>query len=218
MKIGLSFLLVIACFLVHSAGEVRGADTAIVEGRITLKPAAKRRTTPARYRGAGAKTEKPDPPMAVVYLEGAAGPSRTGETTEVRQVATQFKPALIPVQVGAKVTFPNADDFYHNVFSYSRTKRFDLGRYLKGENPPAVQFDKPGEVKVYCEIHRHMRASILVLETPHFTKTDAEGNFRLEKLPVGRYTLKAWLDSKTIYQAIIELKAGQNLKVDLPSS
>lgn len=218
MNTRLSIVFLILGLLAFPGEDASGADTASIEGKITLKPATKRRSASARYRGTGTKAAEPDPPMAVVYLEGAPGAPRTGETVEVHQVGTQFKPALIPVQVGTKVRFPNGDEFYHNVFSYSRTKRFDLGRYLKGENPPAVQFDQTGEVKVYCEIHRHMRAAILVLDTPHFTKTDAEGNYRLGNLPTGRYTLKAWLDSKTVYQTTVELKAGQKLTVDLPSS
>lgn len=218
MKTCLSALSIVLGLLLVSDREAVGADTAIIEGRITLKAAGKRRSSSARYRGTSGKLAEPDPPMAVVYLEGAVGPDRTQEAVKVVQKGMQFKPALVPVQRGTKVVFPNADEFYHNVFSYSRTKRFDLGRFLKGESPPAVQFDQPGEVKVYCEIHRHMRASILVLETPHFTKTDAEGNFKLPNLPTGRYTLKAWQDSKTFYETTVELKAGETVKVDLPSS
>ena len=70
----------------------------------------------------------------------------------------QFLPAVLPVQTGTLVEFPNLDDSYHNVFSYSKAKRFDLGRYRKDEKPPAIVFDKPGAVKLYCEIHEHMRA------------------------------------------------------------
>jgi len=211
-------LLIVLGLLLNSDREAVGADTAIIEGKITLKAASKRRSSSARYRGTSGKLADPDPPMAIVYLEGAAGTDRTKDAVEIMQKGMQFKPALVPVQRGTKVVFPNADEFYHNVFSYSRTKRFDLGRFLKSEKPPAVQFDQPGEVKVYCEIHRHMRAAILVLETPHFTKTDAEGNFKLTNLPTGRYTLKAWLDSKTVYETTVELKAGATLEVDLPSS
>lgn len=191
--------------------------TASIEGTVKLRPAGRSRVTTARYRGSAGKPAQPDPPMAVVYLEGAKGTEKP-KTVEVIQKGMQFRPALLPVQVGGKVTFPNQDDFYHNVFSYSRSKRFDLGRFMKNETPPAVQFDKPGEVKVFCEIHRHMRGTILVLDTPYFVKTDAAGKYRLEGLPAGAYKLKAWVDSKTVYEATVEIKLGSRLKVDFPES
>ena len=83
------------------------------------------------------------------------------------------------VLVVLTVEFPNLDDMYHNVFSYSKTKRFDLGRYRKDEKPGSVLFDKPGTVTVHCEIHDRMRGTVLVLETPYFVKTDAQGHYRL---------------------------------------
>jgi len=194
---------------------LRSADTATIEGTVKLKPAAPARVAAARYRGVTARAAEPDPPSAVVYLEGASGPP-SDKVVEVRQKGMQFKPALLPVQVGTRVRFPNEDDFYHNVFSYSKTKRFDLGRFMKDESPPAIVFDKPGEVKVYCEIHRHMRGTILVLNTPHFVKTNERGEFKLEGLPAGRFKLKAWLDSRTLYEREVELKPGGTVRVDFP--
>ena len=115
------------------------------------------------------------------------------------------------------VEFPNHDDLYHNVFSYSKTKRFDLGRYRKDEKPAAQLFDKPGVVKLNCEIHEHMRGIILVLDTPYFTKTDTNGHYRLESLPAGRFTLKAWLNEKITLQREVELDTGKILVVDFPA-
>jgi hypothetical protein len=77
-------------------------------------------------------------------------------------------------------------------------------------------FDKPGLVTLRCDIHEHMRGLILVLNTPYFVMTDAAGRFRLDKLPAGRHTLKAWIDSRTTREKPIELKEGQTLHVDLP--
>jgi hypothetical protein len=114
------------------------------------------------------------------------------------------------------VEFPNQDDIYHNVFSYSKAKRFDLGRYLKDEKPAAQRFDKAGVVKLYCEIHSHMRATILVLDTPYFQKTDTNGTFRLTGLPAGKFTLKAWADEKNVWEKPVELKDGETLKLNFP--
>ena len=207
---GLSLLLSVVL-----PSEATAADTATVEGVVKLKPAGRSRPSSARYRGATGKPAQPDPPAAVVYLEGAKG-AASEQTVEVAQVGMQFKPALLPVQVGTKVAFPNKDDFYHNVFSYSRTKRFDLGRFMKTENPPAIQFDQSGEVKVFCEIHRHMRGTILILDTPYFVKTDGQGAFLLSGLPAGKFKLKAWLDTKTVYEQDVELISGQSVTVDFP--
>jgi hypothetical protein len=125
---------------------------------------------------------------------------------------------LVAVQRGAVVRFPNLDDEYHSVFSYSKTKSFDLGRYRKDEAPASITFDKPGVVKLYCEIHDHMRGTILVLDTPYFTKTDANGHYRLEALPAGRYVLKAWVDDETVHATPVELGDGAPLRVDFPAS
>ena len=129
----------------------------------------------------------------------------------------QFAPGLLPVQTGTAVEFPNLDDGYHNVFSYSKPKRLDLGRYRKGEKAPFVVFDRPGVVKLFCEIHEHMRGTILVLDTPFFVKTDPVGKYRLDHLPAGKFTLKAWLDEKEVRTHMVELSDGAVLRVDFPS-
>jgi plastocyanin len=157
------------------------------------------------------------PPLAVVYLDGNFPRPASLPTKEVAQRDLTFIPALLPIEVGTKVQFPNLDDQYHNIFSYSPAKRFDLGRYRPDERPiPSVTFDKAGLVTLRCDIHEHMRGLILVLNTPYFVMTDTAGRFRLDKLPAGRYTLKSWIDSRTTREKSIELKDGQTLHVDLP--
>ncbi len=97
------------------------------------------------------------------------------------------------VRTGTQVAFPNHDDEFHNVFSYSRAKRFDLGRFRKDEQSPLITFDQPGLVKIYCEIHKHMRSLLLVLDTPWFVETDSGGRFQIEHVPPGTYRLRAFL-------------------------
>ncbi len=157
------------------------------------------------------------PPTAVVYLEGAFPRPAVQPVTQMAQKNLEFVPALLPVQAGTRVEFPNFDDTYHNIFSYSPAKRFDLGRYLKDERPiPSVVFDTPGLVTLHCDIHEHMRALILVLSTPYFVVTDTEGRYRLAGLPAGRYILSAWVDSKTTLQRPVELVDGATLTVNFP--
>lgn len=188
---------------------------ATVEGIVKLPPAKTSSLAGSRYKS-GAIIGTPEPPTAVVYLDVklAAPP---GATNVMTQKNLQFGPGLLPVQKGTLVQFLHLDDEFHNVVSYSKDKRFDLGRYRKDEPQPTVLFDKAGVIDLCCEIHEHMRGTILVLETPHFVKTDQTGKFRLENLPAGSYTLKAWVNLKTVWSAPVELKDGATLTVNFPS-
>jgi hypothetical protein len=138
---------------------------------------------------------------------------------QVSQKDLVFVPTLLPVQVGTKVEFPNLDATYHNIFSFSPAKRFDLGRYRSDEKPvPSVVFDTAGLVTLRCDIHEHMRALILVLATPHFVITDTDGRYRLDDLPPGHYVLKAWVDSHTTREHAVDLTEGAMLNVDFPAN
>ncbi len=159
----------------------------------------------------------PYPPLAVVYLEGSFPPPAGPQAAQMVQKDLTFVPYLLPVRVGTRVEFPNLDNTYHNIFSYSPAKRFDLGRYRSDERPiPSVVFDAAGLVTLRCDIHEHMRALILVLDTPHFVLSDAEGRYRLDGLPAGRYILKAWLDSKRTLERPVDLAAASALREDFP--
>jgi plastocyanin len=208
---------IVGCGLLLFCVALANAQASI-EGRVTLPKPEPADLLPPRYPGQVGEALPPDPPTAVVYLEGqfpkTASPVSTHMTNEVRQLGMQFHPRLLPIEVGTAVIFPNQDDFYHNVFSYSKPKRFDLGRYRKSERPAVQVFDKPGVVKLYCDIHRHMRGVILVLNTPYFTSTDTNGLYQLRDLPAGRYVLKAWLDEQHVYERPVSLKAGDRLRVD----
>ena len=191
---------------------------AVVEGRVELPKSHSATVMAKRYEivttGGVLATQ---PPLAVVYLDGPFSKSTSPPTKQIAQKDLAFLPSLLPVQVGTRVEFPNLDDTYHSIFSYSPAKRFDLGRYRPDERPiPSEVFDIPGLVTLRCDIHEHMRGLILVLDTPYFVVTDAEGRFRLNRLPSGHYTLKAWIDSKTTREKPVELKSGATLHVDFP--
>src|SRR5438445_9418094 len=192
--------------------------SAAVEGRVELPKSHSAPVQAKRYeivtKGGVLSTQ---PPLAVVYLDGSFPQPASLSTKQVAQKDLTFIPALLPVRLGTKVEFPNLDDTYHNIFSYSPAKRFDLGRYRPEERPiPAEVFDKVGLVTLRCDIHEHMRELILVLNTPYFVMTDTDGHFRLSGLPAGRYTLKAWIDSRTTREKPVELKNGQTLHLDFP--
>ena len=212
-------LLILIAIIAAPAGRIL-AD-ASVEGVVSLPKPTMAKPLNQRYRTDVEVPEAPtDPPIAVVYLLGEtssrenAGPK---STVRMSQTHAMFDPELLAIQVGTAVDFPNLDDTYHNVFSYSKTKRFDLGRYRKEEKPATVVFDKPGVVVVHCEIHDRMRGPILVLETPFFQKSDAAGRYRIDHVPAGRYTLRAWISDNDVRDHPMELKNGATLHVDLPA-
>lgn len=207
-----------ACLLALGGLLLGPSHAAVIEGRV---PLPKTRTTPVltkRYEiDAKGGVLSTNPPLAVVYVTGNFPKPATQPVTQMIQKELTFIPSLLPVQVGTKVEFPNLDDTYHNIFSFSPPKRFDLGRYRADERPvPSVMFDEPGLVTLRCDIHEHMRALILVLATPHFVITEPDGSYRLTGVPPGRYTLKAWVDSRTTKEIPIEIKDEASLRVDFP--
>jgi plastocyanin len=191
---------------------------ATVEGKVSLPESRAAPVVHQRYevvtKGGVLSTL---PPLAVVYLEGDFGKNSRPAVRQVVQKDLTFVPALLPVQTGTRVEFPNEDNVYHNIFSYSPAKRFDLGRYRHDERPiPSVVFDRPGLITLRCDIHDHMRGLILVLDTPYFTTTDPEGHFRLTNLPSGAFTLKAWVNSRTTKAQPVNLTSGSTLDIDFP--
>ncbi len=133
---------------------------------------------------------------AIVYFETAPQPAfeEGGEMhATMKQENQTFVPHLLAIRVGTTVDFPNADPFFHNVFSLSRPKRFDLGRYAKGHSK-SVLFDQPGIVRVFCDIHSHMNAFILVFAHRFFAVTDDGGRYRIDRVPPGTYTVVAWYE------------------------
>ena len=126
----------------------------------------------------------------------------------------EFAPHVLAVPVGSTVTFPNYDSIYHNVFSRSMAKMFDLGLYKKGE-ARQVTFDKPGIVHISCNLHANMSAYIVVVAAPHYAITGDDGAFAFKSLRPGKYTLKAWSEkSKLPVTRTVVVKRGAN-KVDV---
>lgn len=131
---------------------------------------------------------------SVVYLETAprgAFEEREGSRARMDQRHERFVPHVLAITVGTTVEFPNNDATYHNVFSLSRVKSFDLGRYAAGHSK-SVRFDRPGIVRVFCDIHSHMSAFILVFSHRFFAVTNEEDRYRIEGVPPGTYTVAVW--------------------------
>lgn len=194
-------------------------EAGTVTGRIVSPEGAaqKRLRQKIKYAGPGvAGPTKPDPSPAVVWLEGAAGAAPAAVRVEIKQESAEFRPRILALPVGSTVAFPNGDDFFHNVFSFSKAARFDLGRYPRGESKD-VTFEKKGLVDVRCEVHDHMRSYIHVFDHPYFALAAEDGTYRLPKVPAGKYTLVAWKEFFDPVRQEIEVKAD-GAKVDLTLS
>ena len=179
--------------------------SATLYGQVQRPPApTKPERAISRYRGAENQIKEEsgencicNPGLfAVAYLTGDNLPEIVPPDSipEMAQKNKMFVPSVLAVGVGYTVAFPNLDPFFHNVFSYSKTKQIDLGRYPKGESQ-RVTFDKPGIVKIFCEIHFPMRAYVHVLQTPYFATSDEKGNFVIKNVGPGKYTLNVWQES-----------------------
>lgn len=200
------------------AWHADAAPTGAVTGQIPLPARPRGRIAVEKYTGTiSGKVANPPPPRAGVWLEGPgtaapAAPPRVALT----QHGYQFAQSLLVVPLHTTVEFPNDDPDFHNVFSLSRTKRFDAGRYKKSERPaPTATFDKAGLVRLQCEIHDHMKAVILVVNSRYYTTTDASGKFTLSGVPAGTYTLHAQFDENAKWSAPVTITAGKTVTAEL---
>ena len=124
-----------------------------------------------------------------------------------------FLPHTLVIPMGSTVAFPNNDKVDHNVFSLSRTKKFNFGSYKPGVSHNVI-FDKPGIVELRCDLHSEMISYILVMKNSYFALTDKKGNFSIDVkgLAQGKYTLKTWHEKLTNSKLALELPAAVSQK------
>jgi plastocyanin len=149
----------------------------------------------------------------VIYLKDAPRTPVAAMHSEIRQRNENFVPRVVAVTVGSTVDFPNDDPIYHNVFSLSHVKTFDLGRYPKGQSR-AERFDKPGVVKVFCQIHSHMSATVMVFDHPWFAIPDEQGNFDLSGVPPGAHQVTAWHERLGDTTMEVRVEPGKPATID----
>jgi len=173
-----------------------------------------------KYRGkiSGKVAPRPSTIAAVWLTSPTLSAPAKPKPVILAQKNYQFSKSLIVIPKGTTVTFPNNDPDYHNIYSLSKTKRFDLGRYKAMENPaPKVLFDKLGFVALRCEIHDHMNANVIVVDSPYAITTDASGKFILKNVPPGDYTIHAQIDRKTSWKVPVQVRAKKTSKILFPA-
>jgi plastocyanin len=212
-------LILIAIFALAASAQAQNiTGTILIKKKLT-----KRRVTQSvsvYQRGTAVelgKDAEEDPldferSRVVIYLEGPgpAGIDSASPTTfKIQQLNRRFTPDLLVVPVGSTVSFPNMDPIFHNIFSLSKPKTFDLGSYDKGQTRE-VAFPKPGIVEVYCRLHPNMAATIIVTPNRWYARSDRSGQFQVQNVPPGKYTIVAWHKSAGFFRKSIVVESGHD--------
>lgn len=206
------------------AAELLGAD---VEGLIVIKRRLTKRNvtvSASSYQRGVAVGVTPDieeDPLAmersrvVVYLEGQL-PSKP-VTAVMEQKGRRFHPDTLVIPAGSTVSFPNLDPIFHNVFSLSKPKSFDLGNYPKDQTR-TITFQKPGIVFVHCHLHPNMAAAIVISPNRYSTKAEPDGRFSLRGVPPGTYTVVAWHKAAGFFRQKVQVGTSSPapLTFDIP--
>jgi len=150
---------------------------------------------------------------AVVWLDAPKNAPQTQTKPPVLdQTNLSFSPPVLAVRVGTPVDFPNHDHVFHNVFSYRDGKKFDLGMYPAGTSKKLV-FDAPGLSRIFCNIHPHMAAYVMAVDTPYFTVSDDHGGFTIANVPAGTYTYHAWRPGGSTVSGSVTVGANHSLEI-----
>jgi plastocyanin len=198
-----------------------------IEGTIVIKQKlTKRRVTapvPLYERGPTVElnADSEEDPLAfersrvVVYLEGRfPQPVPASQAVaKMEQRNRRFFPEVLAIQAGSQVSFPNLDPVFHNIFSLSAAKTFDLGNYSKGDTR-LVTFSEPGIVYVNCHLHSNMAATIVVAPNRWYSMADRDGKFTLRDVPPGKYTIVAWHKAAGYFRQQVQIAPGRTEHVE----
>jgi plastocyanin len=210
-------VLIVALVAPIMGGQPSAQQPGVVRGRVEIGHVNTRRPAsayPSRTVPQAQLAPASEARHVVVYVKNA--PQRQVSPTKVaiRQKDENFIPRVVAVPVGSEVEFPNDDPIYHNVFSLSRAKDFNLGRYPQGRSR-SVRFDRTGIVKVFCEIHSHMTATVMVFNHPWFAIPAEDGRFELPSVPPGRHEIIAWHERLGESDPkVVTVAAGQPTEID----
>lgn len=216
-------ILVLSAEIFFGFDSLVSEDPAEVSGTIFMPLVKKERRT---FRGrlyrnrlsSASKAREPSPTLQSSFLDVivSAHPlsfqpdAKPLEDVQILQRNATFIPRVVPITPGTNVQFINRDRFFHNVFSITPGAKFNIGRKPTGW-VVSRKFDKLGEIKLFCDIHAQMNAAIICLETPYFTRVDANGRFSLNGLPAGAYELRIYHPDLEEITEVVQLRAGQSL-------
>ncbi len=198
-----------------SASDIEG--TIVVHRRLSKKKVTAPASAYTRGASVELKSENAPDPLAfersrvVIYVEGNL-PAGAPISTEMKQLGRQFLPDTLVIPAGSTVSFPNMDPIFHNVFSLSKPKSFDLGNYPKNQTR-TVTFSKPGVVFTHCRLHPNMAAAIVVTPNNFAAQADEAGKFSLKQLPPGSYTIVAWHKTAGFFRQSVQVTEGRNLSL-----
>ena len=210
----------VTALLAVAGSSSQSPDVGTITGRVTLTAAVRgvplaSNVYQPRAVGRHEPGQGPEIQNVVVYLKDVAF---QGVLPAARRVVEQrnetFAPRVTVVTRGSVVAFPNDDPYFHNVFSLSRAGTFDLGRYRQGQTREQ-RFANPGLIKVFCHIHSHMSASIMVLDHPYFAVPRVDGRFTLPDVPAGKYTIVGWHERVGERSGTIDVQGGRTTSIDL---
>jgi plastocyanin len=148
----------------------------------------------------------------VVWFEAPDAPRRAAQKVILDQRNLKFSPQVLAVRVGTEVHFPNNDRVFHNVFSFTNGKPFDLGLYPTGASKH-ITLDRAAVNRLYCNIHPHMAAYIVAVDSPYYATSDRTGRFAIDGVPPGRYTYHAWRSGAETLTATVAVGEGAALEV-----
>jgi plastocyanin len=194
------------------AGEVKGrilVTKALTKKRVVLPNYQTRSATLPTQQGPakqGAEHAQAGDEFSrlVVYVDDLPLSGSLPTSATLAQKNVQFAPEILVVPVGTSVSFPNQDTIFHNVFSLSKAKQFDLGYYPAGQTR-TVKFEKAGVIQVYCHIHRDMNAAILVVPNQWYMRPGKDGTFTLSEIPAGTHYVVVWHKSAGFFRKRVEV-------------
>ncbi|MDP1825893.1 MAG: hypothetical protein Q8L48_21700 [Archangium sp.] len=141
---------------------------------------------------------------AWVFVTDVKGPA-PGGAVEIKQEDKQFNPRLLAVPSGTRVTFPNLDVVYHNVFSLTPGQNFDLGMLRAGDPVKSKVMNKPGVVEIFCNLHARMSATLMVTPGPLLAKVGRDGSFTIDNVPLGSHQVSAWAGGQALSTQTVDI-------------